>query len=212
MYWDWSWRLLLLYLHADRPTGQPTCSGKSRVLHVNSEPCFAFTAPVLPAVVLDHCGGFQQQAWNRRRSRFNPKPPSPHPGETGVMKHAHSPAYCKPMSALHELKEHLSLSAKSFRQAGAGQGRASSRVLCTLAVSCSIGTALLHLSVGWTPQRWVWHSPTCSECGAGAQYWKHAGRCCTKATLTAFLAVFTTALGCLLPPRIWADLQWQKPC
>lgn len=29
---------------------------------------------------------------------FNPKLPSPHPGETGAVKHAHSPAHCKPMA------------------------------------------------------------------------------------------------------------------
>lgn len=28
VYWDRSWRLLLLYLHADMATGHPTCSGK----------------------------------------------------------------------------------------------------------------------------------------------------------------------------------------
>lgn len=132
---------------------------------------------------------------------FNPKLPSPHSGETGAMKHAHSPAHCKPVACTVWLAWAARTPASEFQVSRCRPGPSLQQC-----VFWSIGTALLHLLVGWTPQRWVWHSPACSECGAGAQCWKCAGR-------EVLHQGHTHCLSCSVYHRTWLaaaskDLSW----
>lgn len=95
------------------PTGHPSCLGKGAECSCQQWALLEFTAPVLSAVVLQHCGGLHNRPGTGEGADFNPKLPSPHPGEQWNM---HSPQLTVNLHCgLHELKEHLSLSAKKFQ-------------------------------------------------------------------------------------------------
>lgn len=106
------------------------------------------------------------------------------------------------LSGLHELQEHLSLSDKvSGKQV---QTRAKPPAVCS-ALWLSPEALVQLCCTSW----WAGHlrgesgtvllAVTVGRCSVEN---KQEGKCCTKATLTAFPAVFTTGLGWLLPQNI----------
>lgn len=143
--------------------------------------------------------------------------PFPNPGEAGGMKRARYSTLPSSLQAhgLCWLGWGDSTPKKSFRQAHAGQGWASSRVFCSLAASWSnehsSATAPLGgadtsvVTVRQSCLQWMWGRwPVLKVCVCVC-----GGVYCIKTT--AVLVLFTTRPGYLLPGKTWADLQWQKP-